>query len=176
MGGGGLPWQSPAPSGGAGCLGPSSRAEMIVCCDGGSGQPARSNAPVSGRQACCLHLAGPQGLAWCPRGLACFGTPGYQGPSWASAWSGTQGALHGLGPGAEWGQGQAGIGRGHALEEGLSRWCRSVHSIHTCGEELWIKGARKSSKSPPSIVLSPLPSFCPLPHQLGGGPTGIAGP
>lgn len=95
----GLPWQSPAPSGGADCLGPSSRAEMIVCCDGGSGQPARSNAPVSGRQACCLHLAGPQGLAWCPRGLACFDTPGYQGPSWASAWSGAPGALHGLGPG-----------------------------------------------------------------------------
>lgn len=42
---------------------PLGRAEMIVCCDGGSGQPACSNVPVSGSQACCLHLAGPQGLA-----------------------------------------------------------------------------------------------------------------
>lgn len=50
--------------------GPLGRTEMMVCCDGGSGQPARSNTPVSGRQACCLHLARPQGLAQCPRGLA----------------------------------------------------------------------------------------------------------
>lgn len=98
---GGLSWQSPAPSRGVGCLAaraPRSRVEMMVCCDGGSGQPAHSNAVISGRQACCLHLAGPQGLAWCPGGLACFGTPGYKahhGPppgwdtrscSWAGSW------------------------------------------------------------------------------------------
>lgn len=78
--------------------------------------------------------------------------------------------------GAEWGQGRAGIGRGHTLEERLSGQLRSVRSIHTSGEELGIRGAQKTAKSPPSIVLSPLAFFCPLPHQLGGGRTGITGP
>ena len=63
--------------------------------------------------------------------------------------------------GAEWGQGRAGIGRGHTLDEGLSGRSRPVRSIHTRGEELWIRGARKAQShlpawsSPPALLLPP---------------------
>lgn len=64
--GGGLPCSPWKPQRRCRLPGPLEQGEMVVCCDGGSGQPACSNVPVSGRQACCLHLAGPRGLAWCP--------------------------------------------------------------------------------------------------------------
>ena len=87
--------------------------------------------------------------------------------------------------GAEWGQGRAGIGRGHTLDEGLSGRSRPVRSIHTRGEELWIRGARKAQShlpawsAPPALLLPPPSSAGRWAHRprwsrsaVDGGPAG----